>query len=346
MFARAARESGTPEYAEYYARHPDLKPVDDRIRATPPLLAPGGIYFDSTISGDADRFFQSIRDIVVNSETVLAWAERIERSTKVTETIKEMALALGAVAVGCTRVNDVYVYSHSGRFAEEYGLKIDSWHPYAIVFLVEMDFLAMQQAPHAETLRESARQYYRAAVIAQTIQATLARVGFAGKAQYDAHYQVILPPLAVMAGLGELGRNNILVSDRFGSRVRIGAITTSLPLTCDQPIHLGVDDFCRICKKCAVNCPSSSLTTGEKKLVRGIRKWTTAVEQCYSYWRAVGTDCGICMAVCPFSHKNSKSHNLVRLLTRLTPWFRLIALKFDDLIYGRLWRHSTLERNV
>jgi len=311
MFARAARESGTPEYAEYYARHPDLKPVDDRIRATPPLLAPGGIYFDSTISGDADRFFQSIRDIVVNSETVLAWAERIERSTKVTETIKEMALALGA-----------------------------------IVFLVEMDFLAMQQAPHAETLRESARQYYRAAVIAQTIQATLPRVGFAGKAQYDAHYQVILPPLAVMAGLGELGRNNILVSDRFGSRVRIGAITTSLPLTCDQPIHLGVDDFCRICKKCAVNCPSSSLTTGEKELVRGIRMWPTAVEQCYNYWRVIGTDCGICMAVCPFSHKNSRFHNLVRLLIRLNPWFRLIALKFDDLIYGRLWRHSTLERNV
>ena len=43
--------------------------------------------------------------------------------------------------------------------------------------------------------------------------------GHDAKPHYDAHYDVILPPLAVHAGLGELGRNNILVADRFGSRV-------------------------------------------------------------------------------------------------------------------------------
>ena len=41
----------------------------------------------------------------------------------------------------------------------------------AVVFLVEMDHAAMMRAPRAPTIRESARQYYRAARIALTATA-------------------------------------------------------------------------------------------------------------------------------------------------------------------------------
>ena len=148
----------------------------------------------------------------------------------------------------------------------------------------------------------------------------------------------ILPPLAVRAGLGELGRHNILVADRFGSRVRIGAVTTSMELTHDTPADLGVDHFCTSCRKCAESCPSNALSLGEKETIRGVAKWPTNAERCYGYWRTVGTDCGICMAVCPFSHRDNWFHNLVRAMIHHFPWSHRPALWFDDLVYGRKWR--------
>jgi hypothetical protein len=49
MFARMARRQRLPAYEEYYRRRPDLKATDDRLRAMPELLRPGGDHFDPVI---------------------------------------------------------------------------------------------------------------------------------------------------------------------------------------------------------------------------------------------------------------------------------------------------------
>jgi reductive dehalogenase len=252
-----------------------------------------------------------------------------------------MVLDLGAVAAGCAPLDRDFVYTAKGRFDEDYGRRIDLEHPTAIVFLVEMDFDAMQRAPTAATLRESARQYHRAARISMVTAEAIRGLGRDAKPHYDAHYDVILPPLAVLAGLGELGRNNILIADRCGSRVRIGAVTTDLELAHDRPVDLGAARFCEICRKCADNCPSNALATGDREEVRGVEKWPTNVERCYGYWRNAGTDCGVCMACCPFSHRSNRFHNTVRWMVRHVPFFRRPALWCDDLVYGRKWRTVT-----
>jgi reductive dehalogenase len=167
--------------------------------------------------------------------------------------------------------------------------------------------------------------------------AAIRAAGHDARPHYDAHYDVILPPLAVRAGLGELGRNNILVADRYGSRVRIGAVTTDMAIAPGRPVDLGVAPFCEICKKCAENCPSRALSTGEREDVLAVRKWPTDVKRCYGYWRRSGTDCGICMAVCPFSHRDTPFHNLIRRVVRLHPMLARMALFGDDLWYGRKW---------
>jgi epoxyqueuosine reductase QueG len=206
-----------------------------------------------------------------------------------------------------------------------------------------MDFDTMRCAPRAEALRESARQYYRAAHISLHLEALIRAAGFEAKRHYDAHYDVILPPLAVLAGLGEMVRHNILVADRFGSRVRIGCVTTSMPALLNSPKALGVQAFCEICKKCADSCPSRALTAGDREEVRGVLKWPTQSERCYRYWRQIGTDCGICMACCPFSHRNNAFHNLVRRIVRHARWTHRALAWGEILLYGRKWRpaHGT-----
>jgi reductive dehalogenase len=340
MFARMARSAGTPEYEDYYSRRPELKKTDDRIRSLHPLCQPGGRYYHPEISERAARYFEDIYHIEVDETVVAEWKAKIQHSSSPTSTVKEMVLSLGAVAVGCTALEKEFIYTHKGRLDEDYGHPIRLAHPSAIVFLVEMDFAAMQRAPREDTIRESARQYYRAAAISKTVQAVLEACGYQAKSHHDAHYDVILPPLAVRAGIGNLGRNNILIAHHYGSRVRIGGVTTDMPLDYDTSVDLGAGHFCEICRKCSENCPSQALSTGGKEEVRGVPKWPTNVERCYSYWRTVGTDCGICMAVCPYSHPNNWFHNSVRWMVRTSPWIHRIALFFDDLFYGRKWNHE------
>jgi reductive dehalogenase len=337
MFARAERRPGTAPYEDTYVRRPELKDVDDALRALPPRMAPAGRYHDPEICFEAREYFHRIDRIEVAAGFVGDWADRIRTADDPPAAVKSLALSSGAVAAGATKLDEAFIYTHKGRFDADYGQPIELGHTAALVFLVEMDHAAMQQAPRAEALRESARQYYRAARIAMTVAAAVRAAGHDAKPHYDAHYDVILPPLAVRAGLGELGRNNILVAENYGSRVRIGAVTTDMELGADRPRNLGVAAFCAICRKCADNCPSRSLSTGDRDLVLGVRKWPTDVERCYGYWLRSGTDCGICMAVCPFSHRKSPFHNLIRRMVRIHPWLARAALWGDDLWYGRSW---------
>ena len=341
MFARMARRTGTGPYQEYYSRHPELRRVDDRMRGLSPLGEPGGRFYDPDISPRANRYFRDIESIRPTETDVDQLSDRLRQSHNPNATVKEILGTLGAVASGCTKLQKSFVYTHKGRHDDDYGAVVVLNHPTIILFLVEMDFAEMQLAPHAETLRESARQYFRAATISETLSAVLQACGYDAKSHHDAHYDMMLPGLAVRAGLGELGRNNILIADRFGSRVRIGAVSTTMPMKHDSPVDLGADHFCEVCKKCAQSCPAHALSLDPKVDIRGVRKWQTNAERCYSYWRSAGTDCGVCMAVCPFSHRNTWFHSFVRLAVQRLPWSHRVALFFDNLVYGSAWSEST-----
>jgi len=125
------------------------------------------------------------------------------------------------------------------------------------------------------------------------------------------------------------------VTEDYGPRVRLGVVTTDMPLEPDGPVDLGIEDFCRICMKCADNCPSGAIPRDEMRLDRGVLKWTIDQEKCYRFWRENGTDCAICMNSCPYSKPNTPVHMPVRLLVRRSWLARRLALAADDWLYGR-----------
>jgi reductive dehalogenase len=340
MFARMRRKPGTAAYEDMYRRRPELREVDDDLRALPRLMGPGGKYYDADLFEPAMQHFRDLDEIETPPALVAEWSGRLREAEKPEALLEEMARSLGAVAAGVTRVEPRFVYSHRGRRDESYGEPIPLDHDFAIVFLVEMNHEEMLHTPGPRSVTETALQYLRSARISIAMEAVLRACGHRAESQHDAHYSMMLPPLAVSAGLGELGRNNILIAHRFGSRVRIGAVATDLPLEPGRPVSLGARRFCKICRKCAETCPSRALSQSAPEEVRGVLKWSTDVERCHAYWLRSGTDCGICMAICPFSHRNSLLHNLVRWCVRYVPFAARPALFFDDLIYGRKWRRG------
>ena len=253
-----------------------------------------------------------------------------------TDYLKAQARIFGAREVGITRLEPYHIYSHIGRGPGEYGSLVDLDHSFALAFTVEMDFHSMQSAPHAVTVFESAHQYVEAGKIAVQLAASIRALGYEARAHMDANYRVICPPIGRDAGLGEIGRISLLMTPKLGPRVRLGVVTTNLTLVSDETTpDPAMIDFCTICKKCAENCPSKAIPFGLRVDEDGILRWKLDAEKCFAYWNESGTDCGICMAVCPYSHPDHPLHNFIRWGNARSGAFRRMALKMDDLFYDR-----------
>ncbi len=348
IFSREEYEPGTDRYEEYYRRRPENKAIDDRIRSLPPLLSPGGRYYHPEDSHRVAQIFSVIEDLASRVDGPVA-TERSgippdEASAKsyaippdeASAKVKSLVLGLGADVVGIAPLDPAFLYTHVGRGPEPYGRPIETSHTHAIVFGMEMRPAAVRQAPRLPITEESALQYLRGAQISVTAAAVLREWGWSARAHTaGSNYQVILPPLAHSAGLGELSRMGYLISRPYGPRLRLGVVTTDLELVHDQPDCFGVQEFCGICRKCADACPSGAIPREGKTVVRGVEKWMLRTEQCIRYWRTAGTDCGLCMKVCPFSHPKAMVHDLVRLGLRRSALARVVSVWGDDLLYGR-----------
>jgi len=336
IFSREEYLPGTEKYDTYYRLRPEKKALDDKLRGLPELLAPGGLYYDPLLSGQVASTFRVIESLLPSVDGEVDSRCREIDPQVATRMIKSMALRLGAGDVGIARLDPMFVYSHVGRGPEEWGAPIENNHAYAIVMAFEMDYAHVEAAPRLPITNESAVKYLRSAQISIALAKYLRTLGYGARAHIaGSNYQIVLPAVAHDAGLGELGRMGYLISPRFGARFRLGALTTDLPLIVDRPVVFGVQDFCALCKKCSHNCPLGAIPKDGKKMVRGVEKWRIDIEKCLHYWRVAGTDCGLCMKVCPYSHPSSLVHNAVRVGIRDSAIARRLSLWGDDLFYGR-----------
>ena len=62
--------------------------------------------------------------------------------------------------------------------------------------------------------------------------------------------------VARLAGLGWIGRNNLLVHEKFGSRIRLVTVLTDFPLVTDSPLPKN----CGSCRACIPVCPVGAIS--------------------------------------------------------------------------------------
>lgn len=337
MFARARLEPGSERYKAYYKLRPGNEPKDDLFRSQPGLLSPQAKYADEIMFAMPEASFTLTDAMHVMVEGDPAPKEvNLPDNPRRTHFVKSLARYFGAIEVGITRLKPEHVYSHIGRGPGEWGGALEVEHQYAIAFSVEMDFEIMGHAPEAPVVMESARQYVEAGRVAVQLAQVIRAWGYPARAHMDGNYRVICPLVARDAGLGEIGRMGLLMTPYLGPRVRLGVVTTDLELEAKaQGPDSSMIDFCRICGKCAENCPPNAISFEDRAEINGAMRWKIDSDRCFRYWTAAGTDCGRCMTVCPYSHPDNFYHNLIRLGNRRSGSFRRIALWLDDLFYGK-----------
>jgi ferredoxin len=310
MFARARLRPGSPEHELYYALRPENRAPDDRTRTLPGLLSPDAERADPVEFATAEACFEITGKLrrMVNGEVA---EDRIEHPPdRWTSQIKDLVRYLGGVDVGIAELRQYHVYTHVGRGTGGWGDTINLDHRWAIAFSVEMHHATMAHAPDAPVVAESARQYVTLSQIGVEVASVIRRLGYPARAHTDGNYRVIAPLVARDAGLGEIGRMGILMTPRLGPRVRLGVVTTDLPLVPDPPGDAtSVLDFCSVCRKCAENCPVAAIPDGDREPIDDALRWHVDPDSCFRYWAVTGTDCGVCMRVCPYSHPDSVAHD-------------------------------------
>jgi len=72
---------------------------------------------------------------------------------------------------------------------------------------------------------------------------------------------IYLKDAGVLAGLGIIGKNNLLTTEKYGPRIRLRAVNTNVSLKPD-PIIESLD-YCRECNICVDACPADAFNTGQ-----------------------------------------------------------------------------------
>jgi len=302
ILSRIRYQPGDGMYEEYYMRYPEKKENDDALREMPDIGSEKTPMFHALRTPFADSAFAFLADIKHLSHKMPQCAPKNLDPATITKNIKDYARYLGATDVGIAEMKEDFYYTHHGRYPEVYGQRVDANAPFGIVITKEMPRDMINRAPHVEEMTAVTEAYVALAIIGMRLSYYIAQLGYEAKNNMDMSYLVFTPLVAEAAGLGEIGRAGLLVTPKQGMRVRIGVVTTNLPLVADSPKDYGIKRLCHICGKCATNCPARALDTGiSRNLAAGYFGYAVDQERCFKMWKTLGTDCGICLASCPLS---------------------------------------------
>lgn len=157
---------------------------------------------------------------------------------------------------------------------------------------------------------------------------------------------VLEKSLAMQAGLGQTGKNTLLINENYGSWFFLGELFLDIELETDLPLE---GDICGDCKTCVDACPTSALL-GDK---------TMDASRCISYQtvenrgeipseireqmseQVIG--CDICQLVCPMSQGvETFDHELSQTLAANLDLIACLTMNEES--YKAVFGHSAIMR--
>jgi len=256
--------------------------------------------------------------------------------------IKRLGYFLKADIIGICELPKPALYSYDRQ-----GNQVNINYKNAIVIVTAKEY----ETEHASTGYDwsgdtiSFQSYQRVSLIAQTMAEYIRKLGYPATPQHPpssaGRYQVAIPPLLLMAGIGELSRAGIILNPFLGLGYKAAAVLTDLPLMPDKPIDFNLQEFCRLCRVCAEECPSQAISKGSKVMYNGYKTWKMDTQRCFSFCvlNKRGTVCNRCVKVCPWTRPATRRHNLVRWAVQHSDAARRLAIRTDRL-FGHAKAHE------
>jgi epoxyqueuosine reductase QueG len=181
-----------------------------------------------------------------------------------------------------------------------------------IILAIEMDEEIIKTEP-SELAKDLNKSFYaKFRTITEKIAEYLVNRGFETQIAYPNEILIDLPFLAEKAGLGCIGKNGLLITPEFGSKIKLSAILTSLQdpaFGCSKKGFSWIKEYCKECNECLNFCENEALVKeSDIDTVKLIDS------------KCIGSEegCTYCIEKCPFYEKgylviknelnNSNSH--------------------------------------
>jgi len=239
-----------------------------------------------------------------------------------TKYVKRAGKFLGASEVGIARIdqNQNWIINNSAKMTGSGEIKkeeiiLPEGVTHAIILNIEMDPSGIRCSPGFLEVASVGLGYSIMTSLSVSIAQFIRNLGYiAIPSTNDTGLSI---PLAIDAGLGAQGRNGILLTKKYGPRVRIAKVFTNMPLIDDSPDLLWISkisNYCRTCQRCAEACEAKAISfeDGPSNIAKcssnnpGVTKWFVDTNACYGIWVKYSTDCGNCIFACPFSKTPTK----------------------------------------
>ena len=204
--------------------------------------------------------------------------------------LQDFILSLGIGMIGYCKLPPQYIFQNKGILYKN-----------CIVLIMEMNKEKIDKAPSYDTFHEVHRTYRDLGIATNKIASYLRKNGFGAHPVHPLGGAVLTPPLAKIAGLGWQGRHGMIITPKYGPRMRIATVFTTienLPSPIDNP-HGWIEDWCKRCGLCIRKCPTSAIKEISIKRSGGLLNHIET-EKCFPYF-VENHGCSVCIKECQFN---------------------------------------------
>ena len=207
--------------------------------------------------------------------------------------IIQMAESLGIDLIGFAPIDENLI------FEKDYVGGIELLYENGIVLGMEMDYEAINWAPDPPAGLESLRIYAELGEATNKLADFIRSKGYRAIACHPLGGPILYPAMAVKANLGEIGRQGLLITKKFGPRQRLSLIAVNAgPLPQKKVEKFEISNFCKKCRRCLHLCPVNAIM--EEPIVNENGTITRIdSEKCFEYFYKT-TGCSVCIEACPF----------------------------------------------
>ncbi|NVM45478.1 MAG: hypothetical protein HWN79_11230 [Candidatus Lokiarchaeota archaeon] len=209
--------------------------------------------------------------------------------------VEEQAKNLGIDLIGFAPKDENLI------FEEDHVGGIEVLYQNAIVLGMEMDYDAIETAPEFPAGAESMNIYAELGEATNKLTEFIRSKGYRAIACHPLGDPILYPAMAVKAGLGQIGRQGLLITKKFGPRQRLSVISANIsPLPERSEVEFEIETYCRKYRRCVLMCPVSAIYNEPINKENGT---VTRIDgdKCIEYFYET-TGCSVCIKECPF-HK-------------------------------------------
>ncbi|HDZ17834.1 MAG TPA: epoxyqueuosine reductase [bacterium] len=207
--------------------------------------------------------------------------------------IIEKAKSLGIDLIGFAPIDENLI------FEKDFVGGIECLYQNGIVLGMEMDFDAIKTAPNPPAGLESLRIYAELGTATNILTDFIQSKGYRAIACHPLGGPILYPAMAVKAKLGQIGRQGLLITKKFGPRQRLSMISINAePLPDINNQEIDISSYCDKCRRCLSSCPVKAIYDTPIINKNGT---TTRIDsdKCFNYfYKTVG--CSVCIETCPF----------------------------------------------